>query len=298
MRLDTVDVTHPSLIRWCRAEPGRLLTVSLGLCVVVAAFLAFAQLGQRPLLDAEARYALIGEEMLRSGDFIQPRLNTFPYYEKPPLLYWAIALSYEVFGVNELAARLPSALAHVGTTVLVFALAHVVLGRTAAPFAGLIYATAAGPSIYARFCFPDGLLVFWLTLSLLGLARTAQGRGGFILFYVGAAGAALTKGFVGLVFPLATAVIYAAIARDRAIIARLHPIRGSLLVLALLLPWHLILATRDPAFLYFYVVNEHVYRFLNLREPIDYVPLSVAGFWASTLFWFLPWSLFLPGALF
>src|SRR5262249_38582560 len=298
MQLDTVDATHATLIHWCRADSRRLLAVSLGLCVVVAAFLAFAQLGQRPLLDAEARYALIAEEMLRSGDFIQPRLNTFPYYEKPPLLYWAIAISYRVFGVNELAARLPSALAHVGTTVLAFALAHAVLGRTAAPFAGLIYATAAGAAIYARFCFPDGLLVFWLTLSLLGLARTARGRGGFILFYVGAAGAALTKGFVGLVFPLATAVIHAAMTRDRSIVARLHPVRGALVLLALLLPWHVILAARDPAFLHFYVVNEHVYRFLNAREPIDYVPLSVAGFWASTLFWFLPWSLFLPGALF
>src|SRR5262249_41511403 len=96
---------------------------------------------------------------------------------------------------------------------------------------------------------------------------------------------------------LATAVIRAAIARRRTIVARLHPVRGSLLVLGLALPWHIILAARDPAFLRFYVVNEHLYRFLNVREPIDYVPLSVVGFWASTLFWFLPWSLFLPGAL-
>src|SRR5262249_48560675 len=189
------------------------------------------------------------------------------------------------------------AVAHVGTTVLVFALAHVVLGLEAAPFAGLIYATTAGPSIYARYCLPDGLLVFWLTLSLLGLARTGRGTGGSVLFWVGAAGATLSKGFVGLVIPLATAVIGAAIARDRTIVARLHPVRGSLLVLGLALPWHIILAARDPAFLRFYVVNEPLYRFLNVREPIDYVPLSVVGFWASTLFWFLPWSLFLPGAL-
>ena len=280
-------MTEASLVRW-----------RLGLCAAVAAFLALIRLGQRPLLDAEARYALIGYEMLRSGDWIQPRLNSFPYYEKPPLLYWAIELSYRAFGVNEFAARLPSALAHVGTTVLVFSLAHVLLGRRSATFAGLIYATAVGPSIYARFCFTDGLLVFWLMLSLLGLALMARGKGGWVLFYLGAAGAGLTKGFVGLVFPLATVVAYVMIARDRAIIARLHPGRGALVLLGLFLPWHVILAARDPAFLHFYVVNEHVYRFLNVREPIDYVPLSIAGFWGGTLFWFLPWSLFLPGALF
>src|SRR5215813_5164793 len=281
-------------------RPARSLSVAapVSLCIAVAALLAFHELGRRPLEDAEARYAIVAYEMLRSGDFIQPRLNTFPYYEKPPLLYWAIALSYRVFGVNELASRLPSALAHVGTTVLVCALAHAILGRPAAPLAGLIYAMAAGPSIYARYCLPDGLLVFWLTLSLLGFARTIQGAGGWLLFSVGAAGATLTKGFVGLVFPLAAAVIYVAIARDRAIISRLHPVRSSLVVLGLGLPWHLILAARDPAFLHFYVVNEHIYRFLNMREPMDYVPLSLVGFWASTLFWFLPWALFLPDALF
>jgi len=264
---------------------------------VVAAGLALHGLGLRPLLDAESRYAIVGREMLASSDWIQPRLNSFPYYEKPPLLYWAIALSYRVFGIGELAARLPSALAHVGTTLLVFALARTLFGVGAAVFAGLIYATAAGPLIYARYSFPDGLLVFWLTLSLLGLARAVHDGTGWVLFYLGAAGAGLSKGFVGLLLPAAAAVTYALIARDREILARLRPARGILILLGLFLPWHILLAARDPAFLQFYVLNEHIYRFLNVREPIDYVPLSLVGFWASTLFWLLPWTLFLPGAL-
>jgi dolichyl-phosphate-mannose-protein mannosyltransferase len=269
----------------------------LSLCGIVAASGAFHGLGQRPLLDAESRYALVGLEMLRSGDWIQPRLNTFPYYEKPPLLYWTIAASYYAFGVNEFASRLPSALAHVGTTLLVFALASTLAGRGAAAFASLIYATAVGPVTYARYSFSDGLLIFWLTLSLFGLALTLRGKAGWLMFYIGAAGAVLSKGFIGVVFPFATVAVYVLATRDLGLVARLRPGFGVLVLLGLVLPWHVALAVRDPAFVRFYIVNEHIYRFLNVREPIDYVPLSVAGFWLDTLFWLLPWSILLPAVL-
>ena len=119
--------------------------LALSVCAVVAGVNVFPGLGQRPLLDAESRYALVGLEMLRSGDWVQPRLNTFPYYEKPPLLYWTIAASYRALGVSEFASRLPSAVAHVGTTLLVVALASTLVGDGAALLAGLVYATAIGP---------------------------------------------------------------------------------------------------------------------------------------------------------
>jgi len=96
---------------------------------------------------------------------------------------------------------------------------------------------------------------------------------------------------------LGVVVIYLIVTRDVAIIARLRPVWGAVILLSLFLPWHVALALRDPAFVHFFVVNEHIYRFLNVREPIDYVPLSLLGFWSATAFWVLPWSLFLPGAL-
>ncbi len=118
-----------------------------------------------------------------------------------------------------------------------------------------------------------------------------------MLFSLGVAGAGLSKGLVGLVLPLATASAFVVITRDVGLIGQLRPAAGALLLLGVFLPWHVALALRDPAFLEFYVLNEHIYRFLNVREPIDYVPLSLVGFWAGTVFWFLPWSLFLPAAL-
>jgi len=130
--------------------------LALSLCAAVAAVNVIPGLGQRPLLDAEARYALVGLDMLRSGDWVQPRLNTFPYYEKPPLLYWMIAVSYRALGVSEFA---PSALAHVGTALLVLALASALVDHAAGLLAGLVYATAVGPVTYARYSFPDAMLI-------------------------------------------------------------------------------------------------------------------------------------------
>lgn len=273
------------------------IAAGISLCVVVAAVMTLHGLGRRPLLDAEARYALVAQEMLASGDWIQPRLDTLPYYEKPPLFYWTIALSYRAFDVNEFASRLPSALAHVTTTLVVFVLARILLGAGGGTFAGLIYASAVGPVTYARYSFPDALLVLCLTVSLLGLTQASRGRDGWALFYLGAAAAGLTKGFLGLVIPFGAVVIYLIVTRDATIIARLRPIWGAVILLGLFLPWHMALALRDPAFVHFYVINEHIYRFLNVREPVDYVPLSLPAFWSASLFWFLPWSLFLPGAL-
>src|SRR5262249_26207731 len=72
---------------------------------------------------------------------------------------------------------------------------------------------------------------------------------------------------------------------------------GAAIVSVVFVPWHFLLTARAFDFFRFYVVNEHVLRFFNAREPLDYVSLSVGGFWLATVLWFLPWSLFLPAAL-
>src|SRR5579884_2062879 len=83
--------------------------------VVSWAIIVFACLfgiGSYPLLDNnEGLYASISRDMLASGHYIIPHLNGVPYLEKPPLLYWLTALSMSLFGINEMAARLPEALA-------------------------------------------------------------------------------------------------------------------------------------------------------------------------------------------
>jgi hypothetical protein len=276
------------------AKVGALLA-----CLALSAALGLFRLGERPLQSQESRCAVVGYEMFESGDWVQPRLDHVRFYEKPPLLYWSLASSYRWLGVDEFSSRLPGVLAHLGTTALVFVLAFELLGAEAATCAGLIYATAVGPFIFSRTVFVDSPLVFFLTLSLVGLTLSSRRNGSWVyptLFHLGVAGAGLSKGLLGLFLPYAAAATCSLGSGGLDLVRRLRPVLGLLVLLGIFAPWHLLLAWRDPSFLYFYVVNEHVYRFLDLREPRDLVPLSVAGFWTASTFWFLPWSLFLPSA--
>jgi len=305
LRVESKSCEAPALERRRRAEgrPSRRARRAAGLVasVLLASALAFHSLDVRALFSpAEARYALIAREMVESGDWIQPRLNHVRYYEKPPLFYWAVAVADRVLGINELSARLPSAAAYVGTTAVTYLIALELLGSGAALLAAIIYCTSVGPFLFGRFVFTDTLFVFSLSLSLLGLVRLTRGRApsrSAALFYGAASLATLTKGLVGLVFPAATTGAWWLFYGERRSLRRLRPIFGVLVTGVLVLPWHVCLAVRDPSFLYFYIVNEHIRRFLNTRDPIDYTPLSVLAFSLATLLWLAPWSLFLAGAV-
>src|SRR3989338_9206224 len=77
---------------------------------VLCGYLFFFQLGGMALTDPdETFYAQTAKEMLQANDWLTPRLYGEPQFEKPILFYWLIELSFKAFGVNEFAARLPSA---------------------------------------------------------------------------------------------------------------------------------------------------------------------------------------------
>src|SRR2546422_10349520 len=94
--------------------------------------------------------------------------------------------------------------------------------------------------------------------------------------------AGLTKALVGIVLPFGTASTCWLLFGRKRLPHDLRPLLGAAIVSLVLVPWHLLLAARDPAFMRFYFVNEHVLRFFNAREPVDYTPLSIGGFWLAT----------------
>jgi 4-amino-4-deoxy-L-arabinose transferase-like glycosyltransferase len=277
--------------------------------LLVAGLICLPGLGERPLYSAgEVRGALIARAMVESGDWLTPHLNHVRYYEKPPLMYWSIAAAFRVFGVNEFASRLPFALAYMLTGMLVFLLGLEFLAPSGAWRAALIFLTVPAAFQSGRFVSIDALLTLFLTLSLYGLMRTLRLAPpsktspslpaiiGPLCFWLGMALAGLTKGFIGLLFPLATAVLCALLNGSWRELGRLRPVMGAFILVFLFLPWHVLIAWRDPSFVKFYVLNEHIYRFLNIREPIDYAPLSIPAFALSAALWFFPWSLLGPGS--
>ena len=121
----------------------------------------------------------------------------------------------------------------------------------------------------------------------------------------------LTKGLIGIVFPLAFVVLYLALTRQIKRLAKLHLIPATLVFLIIAAPWHILAWVRNPAiamppglglparagWAWFYLYNEHVARFLGRRIPHDYGNVPVPIFWLLLLLWMLPWVAFLPAAV-
>src|SRR5215470_920114 len=115
-----------------------------GALLILSVIVLFYGLGRLPLLGPdEPRYAEVAREMFATGDYISPRLCGCLWFEKPALLYWLSAASYRLFGVNEFAARVPSALAAIGMAAfLYFALKRIASARLAITSA-LVLVTSA-----------------------------------------------------------------------------------------------------------------------------------------------------------
>jgi 4-amino-4-deoxy-L-arabinose transferase-like glycosyltransferase len=139
----------------------------LALVIAIAAFVMFTNLGGPRLWDRdEPRNAGCAREMLQRGDWVVPTFNAELRTHKPVLLYWGIMLSYLAFGINEFAARLPSALAAVGSTICVYLMGRRLFGPRAGVWAGVALATSLSFVLAGRAATPDSLLIFCTTLAM------------------------------------------------------------------------------------------------------------------------------------
>ena len=235
-----------SLLRRVGAETGLL-----ALCL----FLFFWRLGSVPLFDYdEALYVTCAQQMVVSGDWIAPRLNTrlperpnaarIAFFEKPIMVYWASAGSMRLFGRSMWAARLPVALAALLTTCTIFLAGRRWFGRRAGLLAALAYATAPMTLVDARQMTTDGLLILWLTIALLCFwqvlekkEKRKEGKEGRSLlfpasFWLMCGLAVLTKGIIGLLLPFMIIVVYLLLGR-LVLRVRLRTNRGPRLRFAL-----------------------------------------------------------------
>jgi 4-amino-4-deoxy-L-arabinose transferase-like glycosyltransferase len=275
------------------AAPRR--SIYLGLAGLIAV-LWLAMLPLRPLFNPdEGRYAEIPREMLAGGDWIVPHLNGLAYIEKPPLQYWATALSLELFGDNEFAARLYTALSALGSILAVALAARRLWGeaagfRAAAMLSGMLLFVILGQLLTL-----DMSLSLYLTVSLsafLAAQRSAEeggsARGWMLVAWAAAGLGMLTKGLVAGVIPGAVLVLYSAYARDFKPWRRLHAGAGVPLFLAIAVPWYALTARRLPDFLEFFFVHEHFARYLTPSADREQVWWF---FGAVFLLGSLPWTL-------
>lgn len=249
--------------------------------------------------DADSTHAEAAREMYVTHDFVTLKINGNRYLEKAPLLYWAVAASYAVFGVNEFGAHFPVALSMLLLILLAMRWGKRAFGERAAIYAGLFIATAAGCYLFTRILIPEAILSFLIAASFYFFA-TALEDGTAWRWYCGYAFmalAVLTKGLLVLVVVGGAAVLYIAISGEWRRWREFRLFTGLLLFFAIAAPWHILAGIRNPRFFWFYFVNEHFMRFLGKRIPKDYNKQTNSLYWTLHLVWLFPWSLYIPVAL-
>ncbi|HVJ08969.1 MAG TPA: glycosyltransferase family 39 protein [Acidisarcina sp.] len=289
----------------------RLLLGILGVWVLLyASFSLFVP----PLLDdADSVHAEVAREMVVSHDWTTLHANGIRYLEKAPLMYWSMAASFRLFGVSDWSARLPLALYSLALFFVIFLLGERMFANTAAGFyAALLLMTSVGIFIFGHLILPDVMLCLWMTLAMFFFWRSLYEERPSLWTAVGFGVACalnvLTKGIIGILFPLAVVFLFLLITRNLKHLFRWHVAVGVVVFLLIAVPWHILAGLANPTqghpvgllptqgnvrgFFWFYFVNEHVLRFLNLRIPRDYDTVPLLLFWGLLLIWMVPWFAF------
>ncbi len=239
------------------------------LLVVVFGVAWFARLGARDLAHPdEGRYAEIPREMAASGDWVTPRLDGLKYFEKPPLQYWATAVSYELFGEGNGTARLWPALTGFLTVLWTAFVARRLFSARAGLYAALFLGSsllwvAMGHILTLDMGFSAFLAVALGSIAI-GQSRRedrAACRAWMLLAWIALAGAALSKGPVAIVLLGGTLGVYALWQRDRALLRNLNVSIGLPVFLVLTVPWFALVEARNPGFAEFFFVHEHLQRY-------------------------------------
>jgi 4-amino-4-deoxy-L-arabinose transferase-like glycosyltransferase len=269
--------------------------------------------------DVDAVQAQIARNMVTSADWVIARLNGVPYLEKSPMIYWLIGISYRIFGFHDWSARIPVALAAVLLAWITFRYGRWAFGGEAGRYAGTVVATCIGLFLFTRIQIPDVMLTLAICAGFWAFQRATDDeesapRRWAALFWASLGFGLLLKGLIAVVVPTGGILVYLLVTRQlfaAAVWKRLHVFTGTLICVGIAAPWHVIATMRMPpifnftmhsgpgeyhGFFWFYFINEHVLRFLNLRYPRDYNTVPRLAFWGLHLLWLFPWSVYLPAA--
>ena len=270
--------------------------------------------------DVDAVQSQIARNMLTSGDWVIARLDGVPYLEKSPLIYWLIVASYRIFGVHDWSARIPVALAAILLAWIVWRYGRWAFGAVAGFYAGIVLATCVGLFLFTRIQIPDVMLTVSVCMAFWAFQRSLdedeQHPRLWAAFLAASLGVGLMlKGLIAVVAPIGGVLLYLVATRQLfsgGVWKRLHLFTGALIILAIAAPWHVLATLRMPpyfnftmhsgpgeyhGFFWFYFINEHVLRFLNLRYPRDYNTVPRLAFWLLHLLWLFPWSAFFPAVI-
>ncbi len=229
-------------------QRGLLLILLLGILICIV------QLGSTGLVDeTPPLFAAAGRGMSESGDWLTPRVNGFPRFDKPPLIYWLMGFFYSLPAqpiwdpLGTWSARLPSAISTVlmmlflGDTVMRWSTKEVLFPRRTSLVASLAFALSPLVIIWSRIAVSDALLCSTLGISMLLIWRTyaKPKKQSWIYGWIFLGLAILTKGPVAIVINIISCLLFAIHQRDYSnLVNRIKPFKGILISLFISLPWY------------------------------------------------------------
>ena len=282
--------------------------------LLLLVWLAFLRnLGSIGLIDeTEPLFAEAARQMTVTGDWITPYFNSDTRFDKPPLIYWLMAIAYKLIGVNEWAVRLPSALAAIALTCFVF-YALLVIGYSQREFnrkrvwlsAWLGTATIAlnihsiawgriGVSdMLLNACMGSALLAFFLGYASPQPQIKVRW---YLAFYLLNALAVLTKGPVGIVLPaliIGSFLLY--LGKGREVLKEMQLRRGAFIFLSLTLPWYiLVIWANGLDYVESFFGYHNIERFTRV---VNHHSAPWYFYFLVVLVGFAPWSIYLPVAI-
>lgn len=261
--------------------------ISLRWFAVVAIVLGFyAQLDAAPLFDLdEGAFSEATREMFARGDFLSTFLNGQPRYDKPILIYWLQAASVWWLGLNEVALRLPSAIAATLWLAVVYGWIKRARDETTALYAVIMMAASLEIPIMAKAATADALLNLWITgaMAAIHLYYTEKRRIFYYLAFAAMGLGVLTKGPIAVVVPGVVSLLFYFLKNERQRWLRtvVDP-RGWLLLVLIAGPWYFAQYVLDTGFLSGFFFKHNVGRFQSAMEGHSgslfyYLPVIVLG---------------------
>lgn len=231
--------------------------------IITTILLAFAFQGSRGLFETtEGRYAEVSREMLQTNNWLTPQLDYKPHWTKPPMIYWCIALSMKIFGVNTLGARICNSLFFCGIVFLIFMLSKVIWGPETAYVSWMIGATAPFMFMGLQSLSIDLLLAFLELLTVFSYWKCIQKQDTvnrkiwLTVLWLSAGISFLSKGPPGLLSLLCILLFnyLQKLRRQRSI--KLFWAPALILFFLSGFLWYFIVINKNPGLLHYYLSNE------------------------------------------
>jgi len=253
--------------------------------------------------DDEIFYVQATQEMLKDGNILSPTYFGENRFQKPILYYWLILLSYHIFGVGWVAARLVAVIFCAGTVAVTWLIARELFDRKTAWLSSLVLATTPLFFRHARTAVPDGPLTFFIVLAVYAAIRFVRGDGErlwMFVFFISCALGFMIKGYAALIVPSLTLVAYCLLMGQASYLKRINFPLGFLLFAMIVLPWFLyMIKVHGSTYADFMLIHETKDRMTPPgNELLVWRFLCSFGrnvkFYLWTIFqYFAPWSVFI-----